>query len=59
MHACHFQGEFLVTYQTSGHSYGISQVSVDTVAKQGLACILPLEMEVRQGLNLQAYSLLL
>ncbi|XP_072026808.1 uncharacterized protein [Amphiura filiformis] len=50
------QGDFLVTYQSSGLSYGVSQKSVDTVAKQGLACILPMELEGVLSLKLSHYE---
>ncbi|PIK36451.1 hypothetical protein BSL78_26718 [Apostichopus japonicus] len=50
------KGDFLLTYQTSGHSYGVSLNAIETVAEQGLACVLPMEVEGVLSLKLAYFQ---
>ncbi|XP_071792504.1 leucine-rich repeat and guanylate kinase domain-containing protein-like [Asterias amurensis] len=50
------QGAFLLTYRSEGHRYGVSQEAIEDVAKEGLACILTLEMEGVLSLKLSYYE---
>ncbi|XP_022098760.1 leucine-rich repeat and guanylate kinase domain-containing protein-like isoform X2 [Acanthaster planci] len=50
------QGVFLLTYQSDGHRYGVSQEAIEEVAKEGLACILTMEVEGVLSLKLTYYE---
>ncbi|XP_038062222.1 leucine-rich repeat and guanylate kinase domain-containing protein-like [Patiria miniata] len=50
------QGVFLLTYQSEGHQYGVSQEAIEDVAKEGLACILTMEVEGVLSLKLSYYE---
>lgn len=41
-----FQGQFIQTYQYNGHWYGLQMESVESVAREGLACVVHMELEV-------------
>lgn len=41
-------GKFLQTYSYSGNLYGLTVDSVEAVAREGLACVLHMELEVRE-----------
>ncbi|NXD44011.1 LRGUK protein, partial [Copsychus sechellarum] len=40
-----FQGKFLLTYKYSGHSYGLARDTVESIAREGLATCVHLEIE--------------
>lgn len=40
------QGEFLLTYQIMEHRYGLSLQAIESVAENGLACVITMELEV-------------
>ncbi|XP_033106765.1 leucine-rich repeat and guanylate kinase domain-containing protein-like [Anneissia japonica] len=39
------QGNFILTYQQSGHCFGLTIDAIEDVAKEGLACITHMELE--------------
>ncbi|XP_071960647.1 leucine-rich repeat and guanylate kinase domain-containing protein-like [Antedon mediterranea] len=39
------QGNFVLTYQESGHSFGLTIDSIESVAQEGLACVTHMELE--------------
>ena len=41
-------GKFLQTYSYSGNLYGLTVDSVEAVAREGLACVLHMELEVKE-----------
>lgn len=41
------QGKFIQTMQYGGHLYGLSRESIERVAREGLACCIHMEIEVR------------
>lgn len=41
------QGKFIQTMQFGGHRYGLSRDAIEDVAREGLACCVHMEMEVR------------
>lgn len=45
--SCNFQGKFLQTTAHNGQLYGLTRDSIETVARDGLACVTHMELEVR------------
>lgn len=43
----YFQGQFIQTYQYNGQWYGLQMESIESVAREGLACVVHMELEVR------------
>jgi guanylate kinase len=41
-----FQGQFIQTYQYNGQWYGLQMESIESVAREGLACVVHMELEV-------------
>uniref|UniRef100_A0A8C3VJP2 Guanylate kinase-like domain-containing protein n=1 Tax=Catharus ustulatus TaxID=91951 RepID=A0A8C3VJP2_CATUS len=39
------EGEFLVTYKCNGHSYGLARATVESIAREGLATCVHMEIE--------------
>lgn len=47
MHYCvYFQGKFIATYKYSGYYYGLGRETVESIAREGLASCVHLEIEV-------------
>ena len=42
-------GKFLQTYSYHGNLYGLTVDAVESAARDGLACVLHMELEVRTG----------
>lgn len=42
-----FQGKFIATYKYSGYYYGLGRDTVESIAREGLATCVHLEIEVR------------
>lgn len=42
-----FQGKFIATFKYSGYSYGLGRDTVESIAREGLATCVHLEIEVR------------
>jgi guanylate kinase len=43
-----FKGEFLCCYEYYGDWNGLQRSSVENVAREGLACVVQIELEVRK-----------
>lgn len=46
-HGCVTQGQFIQTHQYHGHWYGLQMQSIEDIAREGLACVVHMELEVR------------
>lgn len=46
MYYISFQGQFIQTYQYNSNWYGLQMESVECVAREGLACVVHMELEV-------------
>lgn len=44
---CVTQGQFIQTHQYHGHWYGLQMQSIEDIAREGLACVVHMELEVR------------
>ncbi len=44
----YFQGHFLYTYSYQGELYGLTLDAIETVAREGLACVVTMEIEVKK-----------
>ena len=42
-----FQGKFIQTYHNDDNFYGLTLDAVESVAREGLACVVHMELEVR------------
>lgn len=40
------QGQFIQTHQYHGHWYGLQMQSIEDIAREGLACVVHMELEV-------------
>lgn len=47
MRCFEFQGKFIATFKYSGYSYGLGRDTVESIAREGLATCVHLEIEVR------------
>lgn len=43
---CVTQGQFIQTHQYHGHWYGLQMQSIEDIAREGLACVVHMELEV-------------
>ena len=43
---CVIQGQFIQTYQYGGDFFGLQMESIESVAREGLACAVHMELEV-------------
>lgn len=50
-----FQGQFIQTYQYNGQWYGLQMESIESVAREGLACVVHMELEVSLGIHVSLH----